>query len=103
MVFQDTASVGYFRCPALGYHISLRDLASTLNALGSRRYHMGIRTNVPLSTLSYANANRPWQIYQDLAMVLIAHGQKLYGKDEFSESIKALDSSTIDLCLSLFP
>ena len=95
-----------FLCMCFGqltFRDSLRDLTSTLNALGSRRYHMGIRTNVPLSTLSYANANRPWQIYQDLAMVLIAHGQKLYGKNEFSESVKALDSSTIDLCLSLFP
>lgn len=87
----------------LTFRGSLRDLTSTLNALGSRRYHMGIKTNVPLSTLSYANANRPWQIYHDLAMVLIAHAQQLYGKDEVTESVKALDSSTIDLCLSLFP
>lgn len=87
----------------LTFRDSLRDLTSTLNALGSRRYHMGIKTNVPLSTLAYANANRPWQIYHDLAMVLIAHAQQLYGKDEVTESVKALDSSTIDLCLSLFP
>lgn len=87
----------------LTFRDSLRDLTSTLNALGSRRYHMGIKTNVPLSTLSYANANRPWQIYHDLAMVLIAHAQQLYGKDDLTESVKALDSSTIDLCLSLFP
>ena len=86
----------------LTFRDSLRDLTSTLSALGSRRYHMGIKTKVPLSTLSYANANRPWQIYQDLAMVLIAHAQNLYGKDEVTESIKILDSSTIDLCLSLF-
>tara|TARA_R100001143_G_scaffold63409_1_gene70270 strand:- start:957 stop:2111 length:1155 start_codon:yes stop_codon:yes gene_type:complete len=87
----------------LTFRDSLRDLTSTLSALGSRRYHMGIKTNVPLSTLSYANAHRPWQIYQDLAMVLIAHAQNLYGKDEVTESIRILDSSTIDLCLSLFP
>lgn len=87
----------------LTFRDSLRDLTATLEALGSRRYHMGIKTNVPLSTLSYANAHRPWQIYQDLAMVLIAHAQKLYGKDELTESIKILDSTTIDLCLSLFP
>jgi len=87
----------------LTFRDSLRDLTSTLSALGSRRYHMGIKTNVPLSTLSYANANRPWQIYQDLAMILIAQAQNLYGKDEVTESIKILDSSTIDLCLSLFP
>ncbi len=70
----------------LTFRVSLRDLASTLNALGSRRYHMGIKTNVPLSTLSYANANQPWQIYHNLAIVLIAHAQKLYGKDELTES-----------------
>jgi hypothetical protein len=87
----------------LTFRDSLRDLTSTLSALGSRRYHMGIKTHVPLSTLSYANAHRPWQIYQDLAMVLIDQAQHLYGKDEMTESIKILDSSTIDLCLSLFP
>ncbi len=94
-----------FLCMCFGqltFRDSLRDLTSTLDALGSRRYHMGIKTNVPLSTLSYANANRPWHIHHDLAMVLIAHAQKLYGKDELTESIKILDSSTIDLCLSLF-
>jgi hypothetical protein len=87
----------------LTFRDSLRDLTSTLAALGSRRYHMGIKTNVPLSTLAYANAHRPWQIYQDLAMVLIAHAQTLHGKDELTESVKILDSTTIDLCLSLFP
>lgn len=87
----------------LTFRASLRDLTSTLNALGARRYHMGIKTNVPLSTLSYANAHRPWQMYHDLAMVLIVQAQQLYGKDDLTESVKALDSSTIDLCLSLFP
>lgn len=95
-----------FLCMCFGqltFRDSLRDLTGTLAALGSRRYHMGIKTDVPLSTLSYANAHRPWQIYQDLAMILIAQAQKLYGKDELTESIKILDSTTIDLCLSLFP
>jgi len=95
-----------FLCMCFGqltFRNSLRDLTSTLNALGTRRYHMGIKQSVPLSTLSDANASRPWEIYQELAMVLIAHAQNLYGKDEVTESIKILDSSTIDLCLSLFP
>jgi len=95
-----------FLCMCFGqltFRNSLRDLTSTLNALGTRRYHMGIKQNVPLSTLSDANASRPWEIYQELAMVLIAHAQNLHGKDEVTESIKILDSSTIDLCLSLFP
>jgi len=87
----------------LTFRNSLRDLSSTLNALGTRRYHLGIKQSVPLSTLSDANASRPWEIYQELAMVLIAHAQNLHGKDEVTESIKILDSSTIDLCLSLFP
>lgn len=95
-----------FLCMCFGqltFRNSLRDLTSTLNTLGTRRYHMGIKQSVPLSTLSDANASRPWEIYQELAMVLIAHAQNLYGKDEVTESIKILDSSTIDLCLSLFP
>lgn len=87
----------------LTFRDSLRDLTSTLNALGSRRYHMGIKTRVPLSTLSYANANRPWEIYHDLAMALIAHAQQLYQENKLTESIRLLDSSTIELCLSLFP
>lgn len=90
----------------LTFRQSLRDLTSTLNALGSQRYHMGIKNNVPRSTLADANANRPWQIYHQLAMALIEQARQLYREDsdlEAVESIYALDSTTIDLCLSLFP
>lgn len=91
----------------LTFRQSLRDLTSTLNALGSQRYHMGIKTEVPRSTLSDANANRPWQIYHQLAHLLIGQAQQLYHEDSslqtVAESVYALDSSTIDLCLSLFP
>lgn len=91
----------------LTFRQSLRDLTSTLNALGSQRYHMGIKTKVALNTFSRANANRPWQIYHQLAMLLIDQARQLYHEDsdlnEVTESVYALDSTTIDLCLSLFP
>jgi hypothetical protein len=91
----------------LTFRESLRDLTSTLNALDSRRYHMGIKYKVPLSTFADANHSRPWQIYQDLAMVLIDQARKVVSDQSELErataSIYALDSTTIDLCLLLFP
>jgi len=88
----------------LTFRESLRDLTSTLNALGSQRYHMGIKTKVALNTFSRANARRPWQIYHQLAMLLIDQARLLYHEDSSDlESVYALDSTTIDLCLSLFP
>jgi len=91
----------------LTFRQSLRDLTSTLNALGSQRYHMGIKTKVALNTFSRANANRPWQIYHQLAMLLIDQARQLYHEDSdlesVAESVYALDSTTIELCLSLFP
>jgi hypothetical protein len=91
----------------LTFRESLRDLTSTLNALDSRRYHMGIKYKVPLSTFADANHTRPWQIYQDLAMVLIDQARKVVSDqselEQTADSIYALDSTTIDLCLSLFP
>jgi len=92
----------------LTFRDSLRDLTSTLNALGSRRYHLGIKHKVPMSTISDANATRSWLIYHDLAMMLIHTARQACSiNDEDLESasqeIYALDSTTIDLCLSLFP
>lgn len=91
----------------LTFRESLRDLTSTLNALGSRRYHMGIKHKVPLSTFADANQSRPWQIYQDLAMVLIDQARRVVRDqnelERAADSVYALDSTTIDLCLSLFP
>jgi len=90
----------------LTFRESLRDLTSTLNALDSRRFHMGIKYKVRLSTLSDANNTRPWQIYQDLAMVLIDQARRIVREQssfqQTADSIYALDSTTIDLCLSLF-
>ena len=99
-----------FLCLCFGqltFRESLRDIVATLDALGSRRYHMGIKTTVARNTFSRANTNRPWQIYQELAMVLIDQARRAC-KDQtelesLSDSIYALDSTTIDLCLSLFP
>jgi hypothetical protein len=91
----------------LTFRESLRDLTSTLNALDSQRYHMGIKHKVPLSTFADANHTRPWQIYHDLAMVLIDQARSIVSDqnelERTRDSIYALDSTTIDLCLSLFP
>ncbi|MEX1211396.1 MAG: IS4 family transposase [Balneolaceae bacterium] len=99
-----------FLCLCFGqltFRESLRDLSSTLNALDSRRYHMGIKHSVSLSTFADANAARPWQIYQDLAMLLVDQACRVCTKEDEMASTKisiyALDSTTIDLCLSLFP
>ena len=82
-------------------------MTSTLNAMDSSRYLMGITNKVPVSTFADANASRPWQIYHDLAMILIDQARKIVWEqsdtEQATESIYALDATTIDLCLSLFP
>jgi transposase len=74
---------------------------------GKKLYHLGIRGTVARTTLARANDRRDWRIYQDFAMVLIEQARSLYSKDPFAVRLKsaayALDSTTIDLCLSLFP
>lgn len=92
----------------LTYRESLRDIESCLTAFSNKLYHSGIKHPVPKSTLAEANESRDWRIYADYAQVLIREARDLYKKDnEFKLDIKnmvyALDSSTIDLCLSLFP
>src|SRR5690625_1461055 len=84
----------------LTFRQSLRDLTSTLNALGSQRYHMGIKTKAALNTFSHANINRPWQMYYELAMQLAGQARQLCHDDTKLASVYALDSTTIDLCLS---
>src|SRR5690625_2633652 len=90
----------------LTFRESLRYLTSTLNALDSRLFHMGIKYKVRLATFSDANNTRPWQIYQDLAMGLIDQARRIVREQssvqQTADSIYALDSTTIDLCLSLF-
>jgi Domain of unknown function (DUF4372)/Transposase DDE domain len=91
----------------LTYRESLRDIEVCLNALKSKLYHLGIRSSVSKSTLSDANNTRDWRIYADFAQVLINIARPLYAHDdigiELDEMIYALDSTTIDLCLTLFP
>jgi len=92
----------------LTYRESLRDIESCLTAFSNKLYHSGIKQPVPKSTLAEANESRDWRIYADYAQVLIKEARDLYKKDnEFKLDVQnmvyALDSSTIDLCLSLFP
>ena len=91
----------------LTYRESLRDIEVCLSAQSSKLYHMGIRSPVKRSTLSDANERRDWRIYADFAQRLILQARKLYvGEDlglDLSNTVYALDSTTIDLCLSLFP
>jgi len=89
------------------YRESLRDIEACLSAQTSKLYHMGLRTPVPRSTLADANERRDWRIYAELAQRLIAQARALYASDdlglELNNTVYALDSTTIDLCLSLFP
>ena len=91
----------------LTYRESLRDIETCLNAVPSRLYHAGFRGRVSKSTLSDTNKRRDWRIYADFAQVLIRRARALYAKDNFAVALKqtayALDSTTIDLCLALFP
>jgi hypothetical protein len=91
----------------LTYRESLRDIEACLRAMESKLYHMGIRSIISKSTLADANENRDWRIYGDFAHVLIHIARVLYIKEEFGaeldQTVYALDSTTIDLCMSLFP
>ena len=99
-----------FLCMAfaqLSYRESLRDIESCLRSMKNKLYHMGIRSKVSRSTLADANEKRDWRIYADFAQVLINIARDLYVDEEFgvelNEMVYALDASSIDLCLSLFP
>jgi hypothetical protein len=91
----------------LSYRESLRDIEACLNAQREKLYHMGIRGTVARSTLADANEQRDWRIYADLAQVLIGIARALYVEDPFTLELDhtayALDATTIDLSLSLFP
>ena len=86
---------------------SLRDIETCLRTMAPKLYHAGFRGNVSRSTLADANESRDWRIYGDLAQVLIATARRLYAEDDFGAELEAtayaLDSTTIDLCLALFP
>ena len=91
----------------LTYRESLRDIEACLRAQQSKLYHMGIRGQVSRNTLANANKVRDWRIYADFAQSLIHIARKLYLDDEFgvelAQTVYALDSTTVDLCLSVFP
>ena len=91
----------------LTYRESLRDIETCLRSVKPKLYRMGFRGRIARSTLADANRQRDWRIYADFAHVLIAHARTLYADESFGVDLKAaayaLDSTTIDLCLSLFP
>lgn len=91
----------------LTYRESLRDIETCLQAMQPKLYHAGFHSGVSRSTLADANENRDWRIYANFAHVLIRIATKLYTEEDFGVALKevayALDSTTIDLCLSLFP
>jgi Domain of unknown function (DUF4372)/Transposase DDE domain len=91
----------------LTYRESLRDIEVCLSAQPSKLYHMGFREPVHRSTLSDANEARDWRIYAEFAQRLIRQARRLYADESLGEELKntvyALDSTTIDLCLSIFP
>jgi len=91
----------------LTYRESLRDIEACLRSMSGKLYHMGLRGKVARSTLGDANEVHDWRIYADFAQVLIGIARPLHVRDpigvDLSQSLYALDSTTIDLCLSLFP
>ena len=107
---KDFSCLDQFLCMAfaqLTYRSSLRDIETCLRSMKNKLYHMGIRSQVSRNTLSNANNMRDWRIYADFAQVLIHSARDLYINEDFGVDLKntvyALDASTIDLCLSVFP
>lgn len=107
---QSFSCLDQFLCMAfaqLTYRESLRDIESCLRFMQPKLYHMGLRGQVSRNTLANANNQRDWHIYADLAQVLIYRARKLYLNEPFGveleQTVYALDATTIDLCLSLFP
>jgi hypothetical protein len=91
----------------LTYRESLRDIEACLRSRGEKLYHLGIRGGISRSTLAEANEKRDWRMYADFCQILISRARSLYADEDFGVELKetayALDSTTIDLCLSLFP
>ena len=107
---QSFSCLDQFRCMAfaqLTYRESLRDIEACLRAQQNKLYHMGIRGGISRNTLSNANKVRDWRIYADFAQSLIQIARKLYVDEEIGaeldNTVYALDATTIDLCLSVFP
>lgn len=107
---QSFSCLDQFLCMAfaqLTYRESLRDIEACLRAAHSKLYHMGIRGRVSRNTLANANRERDWRIYRDFGQVLIGIARPLYANADFGVELKhaayALDSTIVDLCLSIFP
>ena len=114
--YQGNFSVKHFNCleqfrvmafAQITYRESLRDTVTCLRSQNSKLYRMGIRSKVSKSTLADANEVRDWRIYADFAQHLIGIARKLYKKEplvvDIEQTVYALDATTIDLCLALFP
>ena len=114
--YQGNFSIKHFTCmdqfrtmafAQLAYRESLRDIEACLRAQSNKLYHMGIRGGVSRSTLAEANETRDWRIYADFAQELIQRARQLYAHEDFGVTLNqtayAFDSTTVDLCLSLFP
>lgn len=107
---QSFSCLDQFLCLAfaqLTYRESLRDIETCLRAHGSQLYHMGFRGGISRNTLANANQQRDWRIYADFARLLIAQARALYQHEPFAveldQTVYVFDSTTVDLCLSLFP
>ena len=91
----------------LTYRESLRDIETYLRTLQNKLHHIGIQSNISRSTVADANEKRDWRIYADFVLILISKAKELYKDEKFFNELDAtiytLDSTTIDLCLSLFP
>ena len=114
--YQGDYKVKTFRCTEhfrvmafaqLTYRESLRDIEACLRAMEPKLYHMGIHSSVSRNNLSNANENRDWRIYAEFAQILIQDARELYANDstfpDLDATVYALDSTTIDLCMTLFP
>ena len=91
----------------LTFRESLRDIEACLRSRNNKLYHMGFRSVVARNTLANANEKRDWRIYAEFAQIMIHQARELYRDDDFGieleNTVYAFDSTTIDLCLSLFP
>ncbi|MFH1720920.1 MAG: IS4 family transposase [Patescibacteria group bacterium] len=91
----------------LTYRESLRDIEACLRSRREKLYHLGIRGRISRSTIAEANEKRDWRMYADFCQIMISQARSLYADEDFGVELKqtayALDSTTIDLCLSLFP
>ena len=91
----------------LTYRESLRDIEACLRVQSSKLYHLGFRSSIARNTLANANATRDWRIYCDFAQSLIGTARRLYADEalglDLKDTVYALDATTIDLCLSVFP